>query len=177
MHNHPDPRLVMLGAAGGTHGGIASAIEAYRAQGLFKRWAIDYIPVHGGRSLLDSAALSARGLRRFAGLLARQRRLGLHAHSTSGADFWRASLFIGIAAAADCPVILQLHGGGFERFHDASSTPARALIRACFKRSAWVLVPCESQRAWVQSVARGAHAVCLPAPVPIAPLAEHEGRS
>jgi glycosyltransferase involved in cell wall biosynthesis len=177
MHNHPDPRLVMLGAARGTHGGIASAIEAYRAQGLFKRWAIDCIATHGGNGLLESTALGARGLRRFTGLLARQRRLVLHAHCTPGADFWRASLFIGIAALADCPVILQLHGGGFERFYDASSTPARALIRACFARAAWVLAPCEAQRAWVQSLARGAHAVCLPPPVPLAPLAAHESRS
>src|SRR4051812_17366324 len=101
MHHHPDPRLVMLGAARGTHGGIASAIEAYRAQGLFKRWAIECIPTHGGRGLLESAALGARGLRRFAGLLARRRRPVLHAHCTSGADFWRASLFMGIALAAD----------------------------------------------------------------------------
>jgi glycosyltransferase involved in cell wall biosynthesis len=177
MNNHPDPRLVMLGAAGGTHGGIASAIEAYRAQGLFKRWAIDPIAIHGGRGPLDSALMSARGLRRFTSLLARQRRPVLHAHSMSGADFWRASLFIGVAAAAGCRVILQLHGGGFERFYDESSTPARALIRACFERAAWVLAPCESQRAWVQGLARGARTVCLPPPVQIAPLAAHEDRS
>src|SRR6185503_11268640 len=99
-------------------------------------------------------------------LLARRRRPVLHAQCTSGADFWRASLFMGLALAADCPVILQLHGGGFERFYDAASAPARSLIHACFERAAWVLAPCESQRAWVQSLARGARAVCLPPPVP-----------
>lgn len=172
-------KLVMLGAAPETRGSIAAAVEAYRAQGLFQRWPVQYIATHGGAGLLDSARTTVRAVRAFGGLLARHRRLVLHAHCTPRAGFWREGIFMAMALAGRCPVILQLHGGGFQEFHDRSSTPVRAAIRFFLEQAACVVVPFESQRAWVRSITRDANVVCVPAPVApsnIDPDARIEGR-
>jgi glycosyltransferase involved in cell wall biosynthesis len=167
MHTIRTPRLVMLGAAPETRGSIAAVVEAYRENGLFKRWAIDYIPTYCGGSALDNARMTLKALRRFTRALAEHRRLVLHVHSSPQAGFWRDCLFMAPAFAAGCPVILQLHGGGFQGFHDESSMPLRSVLRYFLERAACVMVPAQSVRSWVRSLARNAHAVCIPNPVSV----------
>ena len=169
--------LVMLGAAPEARGSIASVVEAYRAHGLFKRWPIDYVATHGSGGLVQEAKLLFKGLRSFAGLLAEHRRVLVHAHCAARRGLWRESFFVALAVAARCPVIVHLHGGGFERLYDASSSLGRAAIRLLLERAACVIAPSESQRAWVRSVARGAHAACVPNPVPVQASASQAGRS
>jgi glycosyltransferase involved in cell wall biosynthesis len=177
METRLPSHLVMLGAAPETRGSIASVVETYRAHGLFKRWPIHYIATHSDGGFAHEAKLLFKGLRSFAGLLARHRRVVVHAHCAPRTGLWREWLFVALAVAARCPVIVQLHGGGFERFYDASSTPARVAIRFLLGRAACVIAPSESQRAWVRSVARAAHVVCVPNPVPVQAIAPQSGRS
>jgi glycosyltransferase involved in cell wall biosynthesis len=152
-------RLVMLGAAPETQGSIAAVVECYRAHGLFKRWSIDYLPTHGDARAPRNVALALDALRRFAWLLAQHGRMPVHLHiSARGSPAADAALATA-ALAARCPLLVQLHGAGFERSHGS------ALMRHLLGRAACVLIPCESLHAWVRRVARGAHAVCLPTPV------------
>jgi glycosyltransferase involved in cell wall biosynthesis len=160
-------RLVMLGALSETRGSIAAVVETYRANGLFKRWPIDYLATHGDVGLVENAKLALGALRRFAVLLARHGRVVLHAHCSFDGGFWRDAVFLGVALAARCPVILQLHGSGFERFYDRASAPARLVIGFLLERAACVVVASESQRVWTRSIAREAHVVCVPNPVPV----------
>jgi glycosyltransferase involved in cell wall biosynthesis len=155
----PTTRLVMLGAAPETRGSISAAVSAYREHGLFKRWPIDYFAARGP------------ALRHFLTVIAQRQRFAVHAHlSTEG--FWRDAALLTPALAARAPVLLQLHGGGFERFYDDCDPAARALIRGLFERAGCVIVPCESMRAWVRATARNAHVKMLPAPVSFEPLAQ-----
>jgi glycosyltransferase involved in cell wall biosynthesis len=159
------PRLIMLGAAPETRGSIAAVVDAYRSQGLFARWPIDHLAVHCDGGVRRSAALAAGAMRDFALLLARHRRAVLHVHSEPGAGFWRDAAFMAAAAAMRCPVVLQLHGSGFDRFYDQASSPARLLIELAFARAACVVAPCESMGIWIRSVARRARVACVPPPV------------
>src|SRR5204862_4934978 len=84
--------------------------------------------------------------------------------------FWREAVFMAVAFAARCPVILQLHGGGFERFYDTSGAPARALFRLLLSHCGCVVAPSEALRAWLRGTVRDAHVVCIPNPVPAAQL-------
>ena len=167
-------RLVMLGAAAETRGSIAAVVETYRAHGLFKRWPIDYLPTRGGAGPLESLVLALKALQRFAALLWKHRRVVLHVHACFDATFWRDAAFMALALAARCPVILHLHGSGFERFHDRSSTPARALFAFFLRQAACVVAPSEALRSWIRGVARDAHAVYVPNPVPGAQASRHE---
>ena len=152
-------RLVMLGAAPETRGSIAAVVAAYRAHGLFKRWDIEYLPTHGERGAAHNAGLALSALRGFAALLARHGRMPVHIHVSARRSILPDAALIGAALAARCPVVVQLHGAGFERTHGG------ALMRQLLERAACIVIPCESMRAWVRSVARRAYTVCLPPPV------------
>ena len=160
-------RLVMLGAAPETRGSVAAVVEACRTHGLFKRWPIDYLPLHGNGGAARNAVLGFDALRRFALALGEHRRVLVHVHVGARGSALRDGAFMAAALAARCPLIVQLHGGGFEHSHGGAGT--RSLLEA----AACVIVPCESLRAWVRSIARRAQTVCLPVPVaPFAPGAE-----
>jgi glycosyltransferase involved in cell wall biosynthesis len=158
-------RLLMLGAAPETRGSIAAVVDAYRAHGLFERWPIDYLATHGDGSLARNAALALKALRRLVVLFTQHRRVALHVH-TEASSFWRDAVFIGAALAARCPVILQLHGAGFESFYDRADSAARATMRLCLEHAACVAAPSESLCTWARRVTRrNAHVVYLPNPV------------
>jgi glycosyltransferase involved in cell wall biosynthesis len=165
MANTPHPRLVMLGPELQAHGSIGAVVEAYRTHGLFKRWPIEYLATHGAGGARRNAAAALSALRRLVALLARERGLVMHAHAAAGWGFWREALFMALAIAARCPFVLQLHGGGFQRFHDEGSGFARWTIGFLLEQAACVLVPCESSRSWVRSIARRAQVECVPDPV------------
>lgn len=148
----------MLGAAPETRGSIAAVIDAYRSHGVMRRWPIDYIATHGPGGRARNAVIALDALRRLTLALAWHGRLVVHLH-TGARAFGRDAVFMSAALAARCPLVLQLHGGGFER---VAQLP---LLRYFLERAACVIVPSESLRAWVRGLARGAHAVCLPGPV------------
>jgi glycosyltransferase involved in cell wall biosynthesis len=150
-------RIAMLGAAPETRGSIAAVVDAYRAHGLFKRWPVSYIATNGDGSLAQKTVLAARAAHQFGTALAQHRRLVVHVHARAGAGFWREAAFMAAALAAGCPLIVQLHGNGFE--------PS---IRPLLERAAVVCVPCEAVRKWVKSVARAVDVALAPPPASIA---------
>ena len=154
-----NPRLIMLGAENETRGSIAAVVDAYRAHGLFRQWPIDYVPTHGDGDATRNAVLLFGAMRRFALLLARHRHALVHIHLCARGNASRDALFMATALAAGSPLVVQMHGAGLERTHSG------ALMRRLLSRAASVIIPCESMRAWVRSVARDAHTVCLPNPV------------
>jgi glycosyltransferase involved in cell wall biosynthesis len=173
-----NPRLVMVGAAPETRGSIAAVVEAYRAQGLFKRWPIDYLATHGDRGARGNAKLLLGALRWFAGLVVRERAVAVHLHTAPDRGLWRDALFIALAFAARWPVILQLHGNGLQRLHDEGPGALRALIRFALEKAACVVVACESQRTWLRGVTPRAQVAVVPNPVaPVAALPEAQRAS
>jgi glycosyltransferase involved in cell wall biosynthesis len=166
----------MLGAGPGTPGSIASVVEAYRVHGLFRRWPIDYLPTHERGGALRNAACALGALRRFIGVLARERGTVVHLHTEATRGFWRDALFMALAIAARRPIILQLHGGGFQRFYDGADGLARASIRFLLDHAALIVVPCEAVGVWTRGVARRAQVVCVPDPVAPVQAPQHGGR-
>jgi glycosyltransferase involved in cell wall biosynthesis len=165
MDTTVDLRLVMLGPSAETRSAAAAVAQACREAGLFKRWPVDYLATHGDLGAVGNAALAARALRDFVALLGRRRRLVLHVHTAFGAGFWRDAAFMAAALAARCPVILQLHGGGMQEFHDRAGPLARALFRFFLERAFCVIAASDAQRAWLAGNARAAHVLCIPSPV------------
>ena len=162
-------RLVMLGTAPDTRGGIAAVVNAYRAQGLFERWPIDYVPSHRDGGAPRKLLAAVKALLAFVLLLCRQRRVIIHVHCASHASFWRKSIFMALATLVKCPVILHLHGGGFARFYESECGAAgRRVIRFFLDRAACVIVVSEHWRAWIASVTENERVVCIPNPVPLA---------
>jgi glycosyltransferase involved in cell wall biosynthesis len=158
------PVLIMLGPAPQNRGGIAGVVDTYRTQGLFRRWPVQYVASPGA----GAPALPARAAGRLLALLAQHRRAVLHVHAAAGAGFWREAALAGLGLAARCPLILHLHGGGFDRFYDRSGA-AQGALRQLLERAAYVAVPSQRAAAWVRSVSPAANAVFLPSPVALGP--------
>jgi glycosyltransferase involved in cell wall biosynthesis len=164
MANTAYPSLVMLGPAPQARGGIASVVQTYRVHGLFERWPIEYLATHGEDGARD-VALALSALRRFAVLLLRERGMAVHVHAAAGHGFWREALFMALAIAMRRPLILHLHGGGFEQFHHRAGPLARGALSLLLECAACVVVPCEAMRGWIRGIARGAQVACVPEPV------------
>lgn len=169
-------QLIMLGAAPGTRGSIASIVDAYRASGLFTRWPITYVATHGPGAAAGRASCALKGAGQFAALLAQHRRAAVHLHTTPHAGFWRDSAYMLAALAARCPVILHLHGADFDRFYDSCSTPSRAAVRFFFEQAACVAATSQRLASWVHSVAPEAQVTFLPSPVPMPKIEEGTAR-
>lgn len=152
-------RLIMLGAESETRGSIAAVVEAYRLHGLFQRWPIDYLPTHGDAGARRNAGLALDALRRLGLLMARHGRALVHLHICSRGNPARDGAFMAAALAARSPLVLQLHGAGFEHSHGGP------VMRHLLAKASAILFPCEALRPWVRSVAPAAHAVCLSNPV------------
>ncbi len=163
-------RLLMLGAAPETRGSIATVVDVYRANGLFRRWPITYVATHGDGPAGQRASLAIKGAGEFAALLAQHRRVLLHVHTGPFSSFWRDSAYVLAAIAARSPVILHLHGGDFDRFYDASSTPSRSAIRFLLEHASCVVAPSQRVVSWIRSVSPEARSVALPHPVAIPEL-------
>lgn len=166
--------LIMLGAAPETRGSIAAVVDAYRMHGLFKRWPIEYVATHSAGPLARRGTLAIKAFGRLAALLAEHRRAVLHVHTAPYSSFWRDAAYMSAAMTVRCPVILHLHGSGFESFYDACGTAARALIRELLERAAWIAAPSQQLVSSVRSISASANAGFLPNPVAI-PAGEDEG--
>jgi glycosyltransferase involved in cell wall biosynthesis len=100
----------------------------------------------------------------------------VHVHCASRASFWRKAVFMAIAHAARCPVILHLHGGGFARFYEEEcGLLQRWLVRRVLARAACVVAVSGRWRNWLAQLQANPNLVCLPNPVALPPAAPPRG--
>lgn len=160
-------RIVMLGTALDTKGGISAVVNAYRSGGLFDRWPVRYLPTHREGRAWSKLVLAMASLARFAGLLLTRSVAVVHVHSASRASFWRKSPFLLLSFLSRRPVLFHLHGGGFREFHEREcGSLARAWVRAVFRHAAHVVVLSPRWEAWVRAVEPGARTRVIPNPAP-----------
>lgn len=170
--SYPEPRreyarVIMLGTAFDTCGGVAAVVNAYRAQGLFRRCAIEYIATHRDGGALRKLATAARALRVFVWTLIKDGPAVLHVHVASHASFRRKAVFMALGMLAGCPVIFHLHGGGFRRFYESECSAAgRRAIRFFLDRAACVVVLSARRQAWLSQVTANPRIVRVPNPAP-----------
>ena len=158
-------KIAMLGAAPDVHDGMASAVETLRGSGLFTRWPIEFFPTRWAAGLVERSQRTVRTLRDLAVLVARERRVVAHIHAAADGAFWLDCAHAAVLAAARCPLILQLHGGGYDRLYDGSGSAGRAVIAKVIDSAAAVVVPSEALRHWASGISRRANIHLIPPPV------------
>lgn len=125
-----DEVVVMVGPSLKSRGGIASVVGTYDSAGLFKKWPILYLNSHVEGSKGKKLLAAFKALTTFAGLLVLRRVKVLHIHVARETSFWRKSLFILLAYAAKCPVLVHMHSGGFPEFYwKKCSTVQKRIVR------------------------------------------------
>ena len=130
-------RIVMIGTAPETKGGVASVIRVYEKVGLFDEWPITYLASHADGGFFRKLSKATIAFSGFLFQLIFRRDFVLHVHSASRASFWRKAAFIYPCLWMGTPVIFHLHGGGFMHFyHDECGPFSRSIIRNVLNRSA-----------------------------------------
>lgn len=156
-------RIVMVGTAADTRGGIAAVVASYRRAGLFSRWPIDYVESHCDGSKPAKLGCALRGLAKLAWLALRHPHAVLHVHVASRASFWRKCAYMTLGRLAGWPLVFHLHGGGFADFHANECSPrGRRVIRFFLDRAACVVTVSERWSTWVRAVSANKRVVCIP---------------
>lgn len=165
-HNRRVKRhIVMLGTALDSHSGIASLVNLYIGDGLFRRWPVRFVPTHGDRGRLGKLVIAARAWVAFVWLLATGRVALLHALAASHASFWRKALFILPARMCGVPYVMHMHCGHFASFHAACGPRAQRLIRSMLEGARVVIVLSEEWRTALSAIAPAARVAVVPNPI------------
>ena len=171
-------RIVMLGTAFETQGGISSVVNVYRADGLFQRHPITYLATHCDGSYLRKLGAMLRAWFRFMALLLTGQVALAHVHMSSRASFWRKLTFSAPTIWLGAPLILHLHSGGFTDFYEHECGPVgRLCVRWLFKRAARVVALSDARAQWIRTVLmrQDVHVIYNPVAVPEA-VAEADRR-
>jgi glycosyltransferase involved in cell wall biosynthesis len=156
----------MLGTALETRGGVSSVARTYRDHGLFARWNVAYLATHGSGSFVRKLCIMLGAIGSYVARLAAHRPALVHIHVASRASFWRKQVFFALARLARVPVLLHVHGGGFERFYDRSDAwLTQRLIRWMLTGSALVLALSPRWSAFFARIAPEARVAVLANPV------------
>lgn len=159
-------RIVMIGTALETQGGVSAVVRVLVAGGLFDRHSLQYIATHRDGGALTKLFTALAGWLRYAVCLFSGRVALLHAHMASRASFWRKLFFILPSLAFRVPVIVHLHGAEFQQFYGKESLPVvRRLIRFIFENASRVIVLSNGWREWARTVFPNAKVVAVYNPV------------
>lgn len=150
MNLHQRQRIVMLGTAFDTKGGVSSVVNVYRAAGLFEQWPIEYIATHRDGSKFSKLSQAIQAMARLLTLLVTRRVSLMHVHTASGPSFWRKSIYFALARLCGVPWILHLHGGHMIQFYENAGSTGRWLIRTVFHQSAGIIALSEHWKHWVE---------------------------
>ena len=172
-------KIVMVGTALDTLGGIAAVVNVYASCGMFQRFPLRYVRSHCDGSPVDKLWAMLKGCLQYAWMLFTGQ-VGLaHVHVASRASFWRKSVFFLLSFLFRVPSVLHLHGGEFAIFYYKESGPLRRrFISWVFNKAAYVIVLSQGWKQWVRSISSNPHVevICNPVMMP-ATLASWESRS
>lgn len=160
------PRVLMVGPTPPPIGGIATQVGLLLDSSLRDHFAITHLdpgitPGQGmPRRLLSSMGLTARFLW---GLWSSRARI-VHLHSSSFTGFYEKGFLALLAKLAGKKAILHLHGGGFQKFWDASH--AKWLIAWILRSMDAVLVLSEGWKAAVLRMSPSSQPTIIPTSIP-----------
>lgn len=155
-----DKKIVMLSTS--ERGGIASVVDSYERDGLFKRWGIHLVITHVEGSLRARLMRAATALGHVFVLAMNGRISLLHCHVSMYGSFWRKSLFAVMGRMFGIPVLLHLHGSKTKEFYRDLPPFAKRMVERQLAAAEAILVLSDSWRAFVLGLAPNARVVVLP---------------
>ena len=164
---------VHLGTALDTRGGISAVLQVYQRAGFFDAWGATHVVSHTDRGTRrDKAATALAAWQRVFKLQLQRAISVLHVHTASGPSFWRKVLISAPVLLSRTPVVLHVHGGGFEAFYQRSAPLAQWLIRSVLERSARVIALTPEWATTLARLAPKARIEVLVNPVEMTPAAD-----
>jgi glycosyltransferase involved in cell wall biosynthesis len=136
----------MVGTQLDGRGGISSVVACYQNEGMFERLQIVYLAAHRSGSGIAKLVTMFGSLARLWGMLLRRRVALVHIHTASNGSFWRKTIFAASTMFFARPVLMHIHGGGFETFGRGLGALPQRLMSAVLSRSRVVIV---LSRSWI----------------------------
>jgi glycosyltransferase involved in cell wall biosynthesis len=158
----PVGRVLCISTSLDTRGGIATYVRTLRATPLWARWQTRHIVTHRDGSRARKIATFAVAIPRCVRALAGARPDLVHVHMSSAGSFFRKALLFWIARAFRVPVLVHIHSGRFDRFHDRLPGPLRRTVRGVLTRAAAVVTLGEEWAARITRIAPRARVEILP---------------
>jgi glycosyltransferase involved in cell wall biosynthesis len=97
---------------------------------LWSEWQVRHIVTHRSGPAHTKILVFVRGAMQFVTELLWHRPAVVHLHTASRGSFIRKATLLWISRLLGVPVVVHMHGGGILDYHDSSSGPVRAAIRA-----------------------------------------------
>jgi len=117
-----------------TRGGIATYVREMQDTGLWDEWNIRHVVTHGDGSPARKIGLFARGTIEFVAALVQLRPTVVHLHASTRGSFIRKAVLFWISRPTRTPVVMHMHGSGFQSYYENSPKAMQAIIRATISR-------------------------------------------
>jgi glycosyltransferase involved in cell wall biosynthesis len=150
------PLVAVVGPSRESRGGIAATLRVLSRSPLNERYRLVFVATYRDGSRTAKAAQALTGFARLASLLLGRRVRLVHVHTASGASFMRKAIAVLMSRVARRPVVLHVHGGGFEGQFGGSGVRARLRERLtvwCLENSDTVVALTKS---WAATLERRA---------------------
>lgn len=128
-------RALWVSTSVDTRGGIASYVRAMRQTPLWRDWNIRHVATHRDGSTVGKAAAFATGAVRFVVELIRFRPEVIHLHASTRGSFARKAILLWISRPTRVPVIVHMHGSGFQADFENSPRMVQLVTRATLCRA------------------------------------------
>jgi glycosyltransferase involved in cell wall biosynthesis len=151
------PVVAVVGPSRESRGGIAATLRVLSRSPLHERYRLVFVATYRDGSRAAKAVQALSGFARLASLLLTRRVRLVHVHTASGASFMRKAIAVLMSRVARRPVVLHVHGGGFEGQFGGSGVRARLRERLtvwCLEHSDAVVALTRSWASTLESRAR-----------------------
>ncbi|MBI4719410.1 MAG: glycosyltransferase family 4 protein [Planctomycetes bacterium] len=174
--------VIVVGPPAFHVGGMAAVTQQMRALDWPDRFCVEFFPTtHApapGEAKLRRLARHITQLRSLGELLAARGPAIVHLHTCSGFSFFRSAADLYVAKRAARPVVLHVHGAGFDEFHRSAGPLRRRFIARALTGADAVIALSEGWRGKLLSIAPRATVEALENAVDLPPAArthEHSG--
>jgi glycosyltransferase involved in cell wall biosynthesis len=117
-----------------TRGGIAAYVREMQDTRLWTDWNIRHVVTHRDGSQAAKCGVFAGGTMRFILELIRHRPTVVHLHASTRGSFVRKAVLFWISRPTRTPVVMHMHGSGFQSYYENSPRLLQAIIRATMSR-------------------------------------------
>jgi glycosyltransferase involved in cell wall biosynthesis len=130
-----EQRALWVSTSIDTKGGIASYVRAMRQTPLWNDWNIRHVATHRDGSTVQKTVAFGIGATRFVLELIRFRPSVIHLHASTRGSFVRKAFLFWISRPTRVPVVIHMHGSGFEEDYEKSSRLVQAVVRGTLCRA------------------------------------------
>jgi glycosyltransferase involved in cell wall biosynthesis len=155
-------KILMIGTALETMGGISTVVNAYRKAGLFEINGIKYLTTHKDGSKTKKLYTAFSAYFNFGFLLFFCNYDILHIHVSSRASFWRKSPFIVLGSLFRRKIIFHLHGSEFKIFFDVELSGLRKkMARKIINMPDVIITLSNSWELWAKQTVSKPKVICI----------------